>query len=143
MIIEDPDQRADREGIEGTGASSSRDGAENEPLSRRAESSASADKPPREQSDDVDMSDLESDRRRHRESVGEETETKRVMFNVLDGEQSDVWVEAEEEWCESTVVPDELCSVLSPRFSGGPKFSDISRRRKSIVCSTDGEERDR
>ena len=97
MKIEDPDQRPDREGIEGTGASSSRDGAENEPQSRPAESSASADQPPREQGDDVDMSDLESDRRRHRESVGEETESKRVRFNVLDGEQSGVWVEAEEE----------------------------------------------
>ena len=53
-IIEDPDQRPDREVIEGTGASSSRDGAENEPPSRPAELSVSADQPPREQSDDAD-----------------------------------------------------------------------------------------
>ena len=42
MRIEDPGQRPDREDIEGTGVSSSRDGAGNEPPSRPAESSASA-----------------------------------------------------------------------------------------------------
>ena len=89
MRIEDTDQLPDREVIEGTGASSSRDGAGHEPPSRPAESSAKADQPPREQSD------LESNRRGHRESVGEERETKRVRFNVFDGEDSDV---AEEEW---------------------------------------------
>ena len=41
--IEDPDQRPDREVIEGTGASSSRDRAGNEPPSRPAESSANVD----------------------------------------------------------------------------------------------------
>ena len=37
MRIEDPDQRLDREVIEGNGASSSRDGVGNEPPSRPAE----------------------------------------------------------------------------------------------------------
>ena len=50
------------------GASSSRDGAGNEPPPRPAESSVSADQPPRKQSDDADMSDLE------RQEVSERTE---------------------------------------------------------------------
>ena len=63
-----------------------------------AESCASAHQPPREQCDDADMGDLESDRRRPREPVGEERGTKRVRMNVLDGEESDERGEAEEEW---------------------------------------------
>ena len=39
--------------------------------------------------------DPESDRRRPRESLGEERETKRVRINVFDGEESDEWVETE------------------------------------------------
>ena len=57
MRMKDPDQRPDRRAIEGTGASSSRDGAGNEPPPRPAESSASVDQPPREQNDDADMGD--------------------------------------------------------------------------------------
>ena len=91
MRVEDPEQQPDREVIEGTGTSSSRDGAGNEPVPRLAESSVSIDQPPREQSDDADMGDPESDRRRPRE-------TKRLSINVFDGEESDEWVEAEEEW---------------------------------------------
>ena len=37
----------------------------------------------------VDMGDPETERRRPRESVVEERETKRVRINVLDGEESD------------------------------------------------------
>ena len=36
--------------------------------------------------------------RRPRESLGEERETKRVRITVLDGEESDEWVETEENW---------------------------------------------
>ena len=137
--IEDPEQRLDREVIEGTGASSSRDGTGNEPPSRTAESSVSADHPPREQSDDADMGDPD-DRRRPRESVGEERETKRVRINVFDGEESDEWVEAEEEWVRIHRRPRR--DLFSPHDSqGGPKLSDISKRSESIVCSTDGGER--
>ena len=68
--VEDPEQRPDREVIEGTGAPSSRDGAGNEPPPRTVESSVSADQPPREQSDDADMGDPESDRKRPRVGWG-------------------------------------------------------------------------
>ena len=140
LRIEEPDQRPDREVIEGTGASSSRDGAGNEPPPRSAESSVSVDQPPREQSDDADMGDPESDRRRPRESVVEERETKRVRINVFDGEESDEWVETEEEWVR--IHRRLRRDLFSPHDSqGGPKLSDISRRRESIVCSTDGGER--
>ena len=110
MRVVDPEQRLDRVVIEGTGASSSRDGAGNEqeatgrpvamsePQPRPAESSVGDDQSPREQSDDADMADPDSDKRRPRESLGEERETKRVRINVLDGEESDEWVETEEEW---------------------------------------------
>ena len=115
---------ADRVVIDGTGASSSRDGAGNEqeatgrpvamsePQPRPAEPSVGGDQLPKEQSDDADMADPDSDRRRLSVSVVEERETKRVRFNVLDGEESD-----ENGWrlkrngCEFTVVPDEICSL--------------------------------
>ena len=103
--IEDPEQRPDREDIEGTGASSSRDGAGNEPPPRPAESSVSVDQAPRAQNDDADTGDPESDRRRPRESVVEERETKRVMINVLDGEEGEEWVETEEEWVRINCRP--------------------------------------
>ena len=139
LRIEEPDQRPDLEVIEGTGASSSRDGAGNEPPPRPAESSVSVDQPPREQSDDADMGDPESDRRRPRESVVEERETKRVRINVFDGEESDEWVETEEERVRIHCRPRrDLFSLHDSQ--GGPKLSDISRRRESIVCSTDGGE---
>ena len=70
MRIEDLGQRPDREVIEGTGASSSRDGAGNDPPPRPAESSVSVDQPAREQSGDAHMGDPEQDRRRPRESLG-------------------------------------------------------------------------
>ena len=57
LRIEDPEQRPDREVIEGTGASSEHDGAGNDPPPRPAESSVGDDQPPREQSDDADMGD--------------------------------------------------------------------------------------
>ena len=44
------------------------------------------------------MGDPGSDRERPRESVVEERETERVRINVLDGEESDGWVETEVEW---------------------------------------------
>ena len=150
--VEDPEQQPDREVIEGTGASSSRDGAGNEqevtggpvamsePQPRPAESSVSVDQSPREQGDDADMGDPESDRRRRRESVVEERETKRVRINAFDDEESDQWVETEEEWVRIHRRPRR--GVFSPHDSqGGPKLSDISKRRESIVCSTDGGER--
>ena len=123
MRVEDPEQWPDREVIEGTGASSSRDGAGNEqeaterpvamsePQPRRAEPSVGDDQALREQSDDADKADPDSDRRRPRESLGEERETKRVRINVLDGEESDEWVETEEERVRIHRVPDLIYSL--------------------------------
>ena len=86
------------------------------------------------------MSDPESDRRRPRESVVEERETKRVRIDVLDGEESGEWVEAEEEWVRIHRRP--RGDLFSPHDSqDGPKLSDISNRRESTVCSTDEGER--
>ena len=77
------------------GASSARDGAGNEqkgtgrPVAmsesqpRPAEPSVGDDQPPRQQSDDADMADPDSDRRRPRASLGEERETKRVRMLSL------------------------------------------------------------
>ena len=42
--------------------------------------------------------------------------------------------------CESTVVPDETCS-LPHNTHGGPTLKKISKRGGSIVCTTDGGER--
>ena len=103
-------------------------------------SSVSNDQPPREQSDDADMGDPECDRRRPRESVVEEREAKRVRSNVLDGEESDEWVETEEEWVR--IHRPHRRDLFSPHDSqGGLKLSDTSRRRESILCSSDGGER--
>ena len=67
----------------------------------------------------------------------EERETKRVRINVLDGEESDEWVETEEEWVRIHRRPRR--DLFSPHDSqGGPMLSDISKIRESIVCSTDG-----
>ena len=91
--IEDPDPRLDREVIERSGASSSRDGAGNKqevtgrpaamsgPQPRPAEPSVSVDQSPREQGDDADMGDPESDRRRPRESVVEERGRNKMSDN--------------------------------------------------------------
>ena len=151
MSVEDPEQRPDREVIEGTGASSSRDGAGNEqdvtgrpvamsePQPRPAEPSVGDDQAPREQSDDADMTDPDSDRRRPRESLGEERQIKRVRINVFDGEESDEWVETGEEWVRIHRRPRrDLFSLHDAQ--DGPKLSDISKRRESIVCSIDGGE---
>ena len=75
--------------------------------------------------------DPDSDRRRPRESL------KRVGIN--DGEESDEWVETEEDWVRVHRRPRR--DLFSHHDSqGGPKLSDISKRRESIVCSTDGGE---
>ena len=90
-----------------------------DPQPRPAEPSVGYGQPPRAQSDDADMADPDSDRRRPRESLGEERETKRVRINVLDGEESDEWVETEEEWVR-------IHRLFSPHDSQrGPKLSDI------------------
>ena len=74
-----------------------------------------------------------------RESLGSERETKRVRTNVFEGEESDGWVETEEEWVR--IHSRHRRDLFSPHDSqGGPKLSDISKRRESIVCSTDGGE---
>ena len=88
----------------------------------------------KEQSDDADMADPDSDRRRPRESLGEERETERVRINVLDGEESDEWVETEEEWVRIHRRPRR--DLFSPHDSqGGPKLSDISKRNESIFAA--------
>ena len=66
----------------------------------------------------------------HRVGCGE---TKRVKLNVLDGEESVEWVEAEEEWIHNCLR--EICS-----FPATLK-SNISRSRQFTVCSTNGYER--
>ena len=86
--------------------------AMSEPQPRKAEPSV-GDGKPRDQSDDADMADPDSDRRRPRESLGEERETKRVRINVLGGEESDEWVETEEEWVRIHRLSPAR-SVLSP-----------------------------
>ena len=120
MRIEDPDQRLHREAIEGSGASSSRDGAGNEQEVAGKPVAMSAPQPhPAEPSgpvserkgNDADMGDPESDRRRPRESVVEERETKRVRINAFDDEESDEWWRPRKIGCESTVFPDEDCSL--------------------------------
>ena len=63
--------------IDATGASKSRDEVGNEPPSRPAALSGSADQPPREQGGDADMGDPESERRRPRELVEDEGEATR------------------------------------------------------------------
>ena len=69
----------------------------------------------------------------------EERETKRVRINVFDGEESDEWVETDDEWVRIHRRPRR--DLFSPHDSlDGPKLSDFSRRRESIVCSTDGGE---
>ena len=65
-----------------------------EPQPRPAEPSG-GDQLPKEQSDDADVADPDSDRRRPRESLGEERGINRVRINVLDGEKSDEWVDKE------------------------------------------------
>ena len=109
------------------------------PQPRPAEPSVGVGQPPREHSDDADMADPDSDRRRPRESLGEERETKRVRINVLGGEESDEWVETDEEWVRIHRCPRQ--DLFCPHDAqGGPELSDISKRRESIVCSTDGGE---
>ena len=113
MRIEDPDQRLNREVIEGTGASSSRDDAGSEPQSRPVASSVSAQKPPREQSDDADMGDLETDRRRPRAFAVEVRETKRVRN-------------------EKDLVDEELApKVQAVRCQG---TGDVAESHKWLLC---------
>ena len=50
--------------------------AMSEPQPRPAEQSVGEEQPPREQSGDADKADLDSDRRRPRESIGKEKETE-------------------------------------------------------------------
>ena len=91
------------------------------------------------------MADPDSDRRRPRESLAEERETKRVRINVLGGEESDEWVETEEEWVRIHRCPRR--DLFSPHDAqDGPKLSDVSKRRESIALMeenggslTDGE----
>ena len=92
MRVEDPEQGPDRDVIEGTGASCSRDGAGNDQESMGRPVAML-----------VTGGDPES-------RLGGERETKRVRINVFDGEERDEWVETEEEWVR-TVVPDEICSL--------------------------------
>ena len=106
-----------------------------EPQPRPVESSASVDQSPREQGDDADVGDPESDRRRPRESVVEERETKRVRINAFDDKESDEWVKTEQEWVR--IHPRPRRGLFSPHDSLG---GDISKTRESIVCSADGGE---
>ena len=113
MIIEDHDQRLDREVTEGIGTSSSRDGAGSELPPRPAESSVSVDQPPREQSDDADMGDPESvtggdpeSRLWRKEKRRESGSTSSMAMKAMHG-----W-RPKQNGCESTGIPTR--SVLSP-----------------------------
>ena len=134
MRIEDPEQRPDCEVIEGTGASSSRDGAGNEPTPRPAESSVSVDQRLREQSNDADMGDpTGGDPESRLERKVKQRESGSMFF---DGEESDEWVETEEEWLRIHRRPRR--DLFSHHDSqGGLELSDISKIRESTVCSTD------
>ena len=149
--IEDPDRTLDREVIEGSAVSSSPDDAGNEqevaerpvamsePQTRPAEPSVSVDQSPRELCDVADVGDPVGDRRRPRESVVEEGETKRVRINAFDNEESDERVETEGEWVRIHRRPRR--GLFSPHDSqDGPKLSDILKRRELIVCSAEGRE---
>ena len=95
---------------------------------RPAEPSVGDGQPPREQSDDADMADPESDRRRPESRLGKRN--KEIRINVFDGEESDEWVETEEEWVRIHRRPRR--DLFSPHDSqGGPELSDISKRRES------------
>ena len=78
-----------------------------------------------------------SDPQRPRVSV-EGRATKRVRFNVLGGEERRQ--ETEEEWVRIYRSP-QRDLFFRHDSQGGPKLSDISKRRESRVCSTDGGER--
>ena len=66
---------------------------------------------PREQSDDADMGDPECDRRRPRESLGEERKTKRVRIKSLVAKKAMNGWRPKRNGCELTVVPDVICSL--------------------------------
>ena len=64
MRTEDPGQQPDREEGGGTGVSSSRGGVGGEPSPDPSASSGSGEQLPREQSCDVDMGDLGTEKKR-------------------------------------------------------------------------------
>ena len=76
-----------------------------EPQPRPAEPSVGEDQLSKAQSDDADMAGPDNDRRRPRESLGEERETKRVVKKVMSG-----W-RPKRNGCEFTVVPGEIYSL--------------------------------
>ena len=98
--IEDPDQRPYREVIEGTGASSCRDGAGNEPQPRPAE--PSVDQSPREQGDDAEKS-------QRADCVGKRSEESQAQHPRWRRERWKEGWRPKKNGCESTVVPDEVC----------------------------------
>ena len=75
-----------------------------EPQPRPAEPSVGDGQPPREQSDDADMADPDSDRRRPRESL-ESGSMSLVAKKSMNG-----W-RPKRNGCEVTIVPDEICSL--------------------------------
>ena len=150
MRNEDPDQRLDREVIEGSGASSSRDGAGNEqevagkpvamsaPQPRPAEPSVSVDQSPREKAMMRTWAILRvtggnpESRLWKKEKQRGSGSTPSVTKKVMNG-----W-RPRKIGCESTVFTDEDC-FSTHDYQGGTMLSDISkRRRESTVCSADG-----
>ena len=115
MRVKDPEQRRDREVIEGTGASSSRDGAGNEqevtgrpvamsePQPHPAEMSVGDDQPPREESDDADMTVTGGDP----ESRSRRKEKQRVK--KMGGDRIGMGANS---------PSSQTRSILSPRLSG-------------------------
>ena len=84
-----------------------------EPQPRPAETSVGEVLPPREQSDDADMADPESDRRRpesrleRKEQQIESGSLCLMVMKVMNG-----W-RPKRHGCEFTVVPDEICSLTT------------------------------
>ena len=68
-----------------------------------------------------------------------EREAKRVRFNVLDAEEKDEWG-GDGGRMGANPPSSPTRPVLSPQHSG-PTLRKISKRRESIVCTTDGGER--
>ena len=132
---EEPGQRPDREVIEGSGASSSRDGAGRRHVQLNRVSVLVSLRENKAMMQTwailrVTGGDPESRSGRKEKQRGSGSMSLMVK-KAMNG------VETEEEWVRIHRRPRR--DLFSPHDSqGGPKLSDMSKRRESTVCSTDG-----